>query len=236
MSLESVKRINSLKSGIESTTGEQYTNLTEAIQDLKDGYGSGSSGKYAGIQILAVADDEGTLLKGLLPTVVDARSLDGLRLRSDRMVYKLFDNASSNKDGGMFAYLREAYMPSEPTALHYTFANCARLEKVHGNLENVDSITGGFDNCISITEIPYMPKLANLGAHAFRNCSSLETFNFYTQAKTMNANAFNGCENLTDIYVPWSEGEVANAPWSAPNATIHYNTTYDENHNPIVEG
>lgn len=36
-----------------------------------------------------------------------------------------------------------------------------------------------------------------------------------------------------DIYVPWSEGEVANAPWSATNATIHYNTVYDENWNVI---
>ena len=36
---------------------------------------------------------------------------------------------------------------------------------------------------------------------------------------------FWNCPNLTDIYVPWSEGEVEGAPWGANNATIHYNYT-----------
>jgi hypothetical protein len=36
--------------------------------------------------------------------------------------------------------------------------------------------------------------------------------------------AFYNCRNLLDIYVPWAEGEVANAPWGATNATIHYNS------------
>ena len=33
---------------------------------------------------------------------------------------------------------------------------------------------------------------------------------------------------LTDIYVPWSEGEVAGAPWGATSATIHYDTPLDD--------
>lgn len=32
---------------------------------------------------------------------------------------------------------------------------------------------------------------------------------------------------VTDIYVTWGEGEVADAPWGATNATIHYNYTED---------
>lgn len=39
----------------------------------------------------------------------------------------------------------------------------------------------------------------------------------------LHSQLFYGCSNLTDIYVGWSEGEVANAPWGATNATIHYN-------------
>ncbi len=31
--------------------------------------------------------------------------------------------------------------------------------------------------------------------------------------------------NISDIYVPWAEGSVANAPWGATTATIHYNYT-----------
>ena len=34
---------------------------------------------------------------------------------------------------------------------------------------------------------------------------------------------FEECTNLTDIYVPWAEGTVNNAPWGATNATVHYN-------------
>ena len=37
-------------------------------------------------------------------------------------------------------------------------------------------------------------------------------------------NSFTDCNDLTDIYVPWSEGAVANKPWGAPTTcTIHYN-------------
>jgi hypothetical protein len=35
------------------------------------------------------------------------------------------------------------------------------------------------------------------------------------------ADAFEGCSNLTDIYCFWKEGDVANSPWGATNATIH---------------
>lgn len=33
---------------------------------------------------------------------------------------------------------------------------------------------------------------------------------------------FSGCTKLSTIYVPWSQGQVANAPWGASNATIIY--------------
>ena len=38
---------------------------------------------------------------------------------------------------------------------------------------------------------------------------------------------FYECEKLTTINVPWSEGEVAGAPWGATGATINYNYTGD---------
>ena len=36
-------------------------------------------------------------------------------------------------------------------------------------------------------------------------------------------NAFSNCASLQTINVSWGEGEVANAPWGAPKATINYN-------------
>ena len=46
----------------------------------------------------------------------------------------------------------------------------------------------------------------------------------------MDANAFQSNRGtLTDIYVPWAEGAVANAPWGATGATIHYDWNPDGN-------
>lgn len=36
-------------------------------------------------------------------------------------------------------------------------------------------------------------------------------------------NAFGACSGLTTIHVPWASGAVADAPWGATNAVIHYN-------------
>ena len=43
ITLDSVERINTLKQGIETVTGESYNDLTEGVQVLKDGYGKGDT-------------------------------------------------------------------------------------------------------------------------------------------------------------------------------------------------
>lgn len=237
ITLTSVEKINTLKQGIESVTGESYDNLTEAVQALKDGYGSttedgsGSSESFVGIKYSNF--DEETQL----PTMADARSLDGNGMRPDRMVYGMFWNQSSNLNDGMNVALKEVYMPSEPTHLTYTFNQCGSLENIYGNFDNITNITTAFDGCKTLLEVPYMPNLTVIGANTFRNCTTLTSVKIYKKLTNFATSAFAGCTNLTDIYVPWAEGEVANAPWGAPNEnlTIHYNTTYDENHNPITE-
>lgn len=47
----SVERINALKSGIESKTGETYTDLTAGVQALVDGYGVGSAPVLTDLEI-----------------------------------------------------------------------------------------------------------------------------------------------------------------------------------------
>jgi len=47
---------------------------------------------------------------------------------------------------------------------------------------------------------------------------------FKNTPSLINSNAFKGMTHSSvNIYVPWAEGAVANAPWGATNATIHYN-------------
>lgn len=78
--------------------------------------------------------------------------------------------------------------------------------------------------------------LQTLGNYAFSQNRELKTVYFMGNnvtsiAKTcFNANP----QTITDIYVPWSEGAVANAPWGASSAIIHYDTVYDSNGEPIT--
>ena len=87
-----------------------------------------------------------------------------------------------------------------------------------------------FAGCINVKEIILPKTLYNgLQNQAFARCIACEKVVFQeipTDTNGINYNAFYGCEALKDIYVPWLEGEVANAPWGAENATIHYGYRY----------
>lgn len=89
---------------------------------------------------------------------------------------------------------------------------------------SVSIIERTFYNChaIKITEIPSsVTKITN---YSFSNCTGLTSLTFKGTPTLIQSLAFSGCTSITDIYVPWSEGTVANAPWGATNATIHYDT------------
>lgn len=225
ITLTSVETINNLKASAEATTGESYADLTEAVQALKDGYGSGGNGEFVGIKYSGFDEETG------FPTVADARSLGGRGLPSTSAMDYVFYGTGNNLD----SKLKEVYLPNEITKLSATFINCASLEKVYG-LETITHMTNAFSGCTALADFPYLPNLLYLGTNNFKNCTSLESIRLGDKIITIALNVFSGCTNLTDIYVPWAEGEVANAPWGAPNEnlTIHYNTTYDENHNPVV--
>lgn len=83
----------------------------------------------------------------------------------------------------------------------------------------------GFNACSKLN-IQIIPAgVLFLESNAFGNCTSLTNLTFKGKPSTIDSSAFYGCTNLTTINVPWAEGEVANAPWGATNATINYNYT-----------
>ena len=90
----------------------------------------------------------------------------------------------------------------------------------------IESIgNSAFKNCtkLALTSLP--SGLTSIGNSAFYNCTKLTSITFTGKPTTISSSAFNSCSNLTTINVPWAEGEVANAPWGATNATINYNYT-----------
>ena len=109
-----------------------------------------------------------------------------------------------------------------------SFSNCYNLESIQLG----DALTKvgdyAFQKNQKLTELVFGPNVANIGSNITNGCTLLEKVEFHSVPSKINASAFNSTPSLTDIYVPWAEGAVANAPWGATNATIHYETTYGE--------
>lgn len=118
----------------------------------------------------------------------------------------------------------------------YMAQNCYSLKEVV-NIENITTFGSYcFTECVNFAkDIAFNPNLKSIGTQSF-NKTGIKSAKFQNTdtLPTIANNAFINCKQLTVIYCPWAEGEVANAPWGATNATIHYNTTYDENGNPVV--
>lgn len=85
-----------------------------------------------------------------------------------------------------------------------------------------------FRNCQNLEKIVIQPHITSIGTYSFMSCIRLSKVIIEGRMSAIQTTAFNGCANLKDIYVPWSEGEVANAPWGATNATIHYDCTSEQ--------
>lgn len=106
----------------------------------------------------------------------------------------------------------------------YTFSDC-RLITIDAIPEAVTYIDSyAFLSCPKITVNSIPQGVETIDSMAFANCIGITELTFKGTPTTIRSNSFYNCTNLLNIYVPWSEGEVANAPWGATNATIHYNS------------
>lgn len=127
---------------------------------------------------------------------------------------------SLNSSGRVFtAKFRGTIVPE------YAFAYLSELTSVD-MLDNVIAIgDNGFYRCpkLQLTSLP--PGITSLGDFAFANCTGLEMVKFTSTVSSIPNGVFSGCPKLSTIYVPWSQGQVANAPWGASNATIIYDYT-----------
>lgn len=77
-----------------------------------------------------------------------------------------------------------------------------------------------------LKKLIFPEKTQYIGMYCTMLCKKLSQITIKTEDISnlvIDAEAFNGCPNLQVINVPWSEGEVKNAPWGATNATINYN-------------
>lgn len=115
-------------------------------------------------------------------------------------------------------------LPSGLTSIsNSTFSGCTNLaltELPSGVTSIGNTAFKGCSN-LTLTELP--SGVTSILTNAFNGCYSLTSITFKGTPTLIANNAFSGCTNLLTINVPWAEGEVANAPWGATNATINYN-------------
>lgn len=139
-----------------------------------------------------------------------------------------------------------AFEKSQMTAGPFEF-NFPNLETIsgsyifgHNNFNNKQAlitayICGGsvFEGGTNLPSVKYT-RATRIDIDQFYNVHSVQFIIINSTPNRIDKNAFRRSSALTDIYVPWSEGDVANAPWGATNATIHYNTVFDGNGDPVV--
>ncbi len=109
----------------------------------------------------------------------------------------------------------------------HAFSGCKGLTAI--NMDNNVEILyeNTFANC-PLTQITLPKRLKEIKSNAFRYCSALSEIYIPSSCRIIDANAFFGAI-IENVYVPWSDGDVEDAPWGLVNSSIHYNTVLEEN-------
>lgn len=226
-------------------TGESDTTISEAVETLVDGYGQGFTAEdiATGADLWGDVTINSTYIRGYaFPRSWDTHS--GQTMSKARSITSLY--------APNCIYIGEYAFRLQTNLTRVILPECTTIEA---------SAFSGYSSYhyMSVTEL-YMPKVETIGNNAFYFNKhgfeklvlpeSLRTLGNYCFASNeylktvyfMGSNVTSigstcftsGVQTITDIYVPWSEGAVANAPWGANSATIHYNTVYDSNGEPTA--
>ena len=78
-------------------------------------------------------------------------------------------------------------------------------------------------SCSMLNSLTFPKSLENLPNSAVVMCTGITAVTFEGTPKSIGSNAFMGCTGIKTVNVPWSLGEVANAPWGMTSAMINYN-------------
>ena len=192
---ECINRINSLKQGIESTTGKTYDNLTLAVQELKNKYntngGSSNNELNALIErsVVEIYNDEIIIIGN--NTFNDCISLT----TAD---FPMCETIRSSAFLGCTA-LTTLNFPVCTSIGVNAFSHCMKLTTA--DFPACETIgMGAFSNCTSLTTLSF-PACETIGSYAFCNCPKLTTADF-PACKTIGTSAFSSCTALTTANFP----------------------------------
>ena len=114
-----------------------------------------------------------------------------------------------------------------------TFYNCTSLT----NITIGDSVTiidyDAFSYCTSLTNITIPDGVTSIGEDVFAKCTNLTSVTLPDSLISIGDGAFYECTSLTDVYYngteeQWNQISIANYNAPLVNATIHFNSTSDD--------
>lgn len=184
------------------------------------------SGKACNLVGIGTCTDTKLVIPPASPDGKEVVGIDDAFYRNENITSVLIPPSVENLDGAFYRCFNLASVVfSKNSRLKrvdsYAFHQCYQLASI--DLPDTVTFIGveAFGSCRELVNITIPPNVVEVGFGAFSNCSNI-TITFTGKPNAISYNAFYGAENAT-INVPWSEGEVASAPWGAENATINYN-------------
>lgn len=221
-----IEKLTAIANAIRSKTGStdplSLDDMPTAIEGIKGG-GGGSTEPY----IEETYDSEGYLVDA---NMVGHTKVRGSLFRScTRLAQISFPSDLNSIDNYAFygcTSLALTSLPSSITKIYaYAFYNCPNLAltSLPSGLTSITSYSFYACTHLALTSLP--SSITSISKNAFYRCISLKSITFEGTPTSIDSMAFYSCSYITTINVPWSEGEVANAPWGATKATINYNYT-----------
>lgn len=117
-------------------------------------------------------------------------------------------------------------LPNGLVNLKVNLQGMSKLKSVSfpDTLETISQAVFAYTQALD-TPIVFPASLKSIGKNCFNSCYRIPSVTFKGKPESIDSQAFNGAVRKGVINCPWSEGEVAGAPWGATSATINYNYT-----------
>lgn len=237
VNLKCVDIIRNLVASISAVTGESHSNLTEAVQTMKNAYGQGGDNKFkeynAGTLTEVNAEDFGD--------ATQIRSYQFVGLTS--LVNVEIPNAITNIGSGAFngcTGIQRLRMPISATLGTNAFNNVTGIKTMIFNVgtsvcpnytssnykttpwyisranvseiiiqEGVTTIgTYAFADLTALTNVYIPSTVTEIGYYAFRGCSELTKVALPSGITKLNNSLFQNCSKLTSVSIPKSVTEI----------------------------
>lgn len=167
---EQEKTISITENGTTEVTPDEGKVLSKVTVNTNVESGGGSGEEFVGIKYSDFDSVRGN------PRVADARSLPILNEQLSGGYPFLFACFSKNANGGWHSHLEDVYLPDGIKAIYVgMFYYAGTIPKIHGDLSNVETISGQSYQWSAINKFDYyLPSLKSIGANAFAQCTNFE--------------------------------------------------------------